>query len=280
VQRGRPAHERARGLAVPKTQPRRNGNTRELDFASVFRRFEHEYGDAYVRLAAQLRASHPEITKPGRRTGRAMRNICIFVWWCCRDGDQALIPALFRASVLLSAQDDYFDNPRIPAAQKEAFCAAANRALRTNRTSAFRREFASSLQLRDLVSLWSYVAGTIPRSAPRVRSYWIATACQLNAVMAAETRVVRRATITYDEYMRTATQSIGMVFIWATWLAYEHVSMTTLLGISRIQMGKIALEMGESISATWSRAWSTSSRRSRRRRVSRCALRAPRAACR
>ena len=77
-------------------------------------------------------SSYPEITKQGRRTGRALRNICFFVWCCARDDDRELIPTLFRAAVLLSAQDDYYDNPRISAAQKESFCRATNHALRTN----------------------------------------------------------------------------------------------------------------------------------------------------
>ena len=215
-------------------RPRRR-NVEAVEFESLFRRFEHEYGHAYARLAGELRIHYPEITKPGRRTGRALRNICFIIWCCCRDGDQKLIPTLFRAAVLLSAQDDYYDNPRIPAAQKDSFCATTNHALRTN---SFRRDSERSLQLRDLMSLWSYVAGTIPRSAPQVRSYWIETACQLNDAMAAENRSVRRrATITYDEYMRTAIRSIGMVFIWATYLAHEHVPMTTIR-----EMGPVLLE--------------------------------------
>jgi hypothetical protein len=200
-------------------------NVEALEFAGLFRRFEHEYGHAYVRLAAQVRASYPEITKPGRRTGRALRNIGFFVWCSCRDGDRKLIPTLFRAAVLLSAQDDYYDNPRISAEQKELFCSATNRGLRTG---SFRPDFVRNLQLRDLTSLWSYVAGTIPRTPPQVRSYWIETACQLNDAMAAENRAVRRAEITYEEYMGTAIHSIGVVFIWATYLAHEHVPMTTL----------------------------------------------------
>ena len=141
------------------------------------------------------------------------------------DDDQKLIPTLFRASVLLSAQDDYYDNPRISAAQKESFCAATNRALRTN---SFQPVFEGSVQLGELSSLWADIAETIPRSAPQVRSYWIEKACQLNEAMAAENRAVMKATITYDGYMSTAIQSIGMVFIWATYLAHKHVAVTTL----------------------------------------------------
>ena len=196
-----------------------------VEFASLFHRFEDEYGDACRRLGEEVRERYPEITKQGRRTGRALPNICFFVWCSVRDGDRTLIPTLFRAAVLLSAQDDYYDNPRISAAQKESFCAATNHALRTN---SFQPAFQSSVQIGELTSLWSDIAGTIPRSAPQVRSYWIEKACQLNDAMSAENRALRRATITYEEYMSTAIHSIGMAFIWATYLADKHVAVTTL----------------------------------------------------
>jgi hypothetical protein len=196
-----------------------------VEFASLFHRFEDEYGDTSVRLAEQLRESYPEITKQGRRTGQALRNVCFFVWCWARNADQELIPTLFRASVLLSAQDDYYDNRRISAAQKESFCRATNHALRTN---SFQPAFERSLQLGELTSLWADIAETIPRSAPQVRSYWIEKACQLNDAMAAENRAVRKATITYEGYMSTAIHSIGAVFIWATYLAHKHVAVTTL----------------------------------------------------
>ena len=209
---------------MSKSHRARTEKVEEIDFAGLFRRFEHEYGDAYVWLAAHLREHYPEITRKGRRTGRALLNICFIVWCCFRDGDRKLIPTLFRAAVLLSAQDDYYDNPRIPAAQKEAFCLATNHALRTG---SFRRDPEQSLQLRDLTSLWAYVAGTIPKSPSEVRSYWIEAACQLNDAMVAENRAVRTAR-TYEEYMRTAIHSIGMVFLWGTYLAHERVPMGTL----------------------------------------------------
>jgi len=210
----------------------RTRNVEPVELASLFRLFEHEYGDAYVRLVAELRERYPEITRPGRRTGRALRNICFIVWCSFRDGEQTLIPALFRAAVLLSAQDDYYDNPRIPAAQKDSFCSAIKHALRTN---SFRHELGRNHQLRDLGSLWSYVAGTIPRRPRELRTFWIEAACQLNDAMAAENRSARRrATITYEEYMRTAIHSIGMVFIWATYLAHEHVPMSMMREIAPI----------------------------------------------
>jgi hypothetical protein len=210
---------------VSKFHRRRMRNVEEVQFASLFHRFEDEYGDASVQLAEQLRESYPEITRRGRRTGRALGNISFFVWCCGRNGDRNLIPTLFRAAVLLSAQDDYYDNPRIPAAEKESFCMATNNALRTDSVPP---AFEQSVQLRELSSLWSDVAGTIPASAPQVRRYWIEKACQLNDAMAAENRAVRSGTLTYDAYMSTAVHSIGMVYFWATYLAHKHVPVTRL----------------------------------------------------
>jgi len=213
-------------LAVSKSHRPGRKNVDDVELALLFRRFEDEYGRASVRLVTDLRRSYPEITRRGRRTGKALGNICFFAWCCCRDDDSKLIPILFHAAVLLSAQDDFYDNARIPAAQKDSFCTATNHALRSNFVSL---HCEPNPQLRDLTALWSYVAGTIPRSAPRVRSYWIDTACQLNDAMAAESRSLgRRAAMTYAEYMRTAIQSIGMVFIWATYLAHEHVPMAAI----------------------------------------------------
>ena len=218
----------------PKHRP--NGNGEGSGFASLFRRFEVEYGRAYARLAAQLRRSYPEITRSERRTGRALRNICFIVWCCFREGDRKLIPTLFRVAVLLSAQDDYYDNPRIATEQKESFCSEINDVLRTSSPIAHRPSpiVRRSRQLRDLSSLWSYVARTIPRGTTERRSFWMETACQLNDAMAAENRSLRRDTISYEEYMRTAVHSIGMIFIWATYLAHEQLPLAALRGCAPV----------------------------------------------
>ena len=210
---------------MSKSHRRRLKKVEAVEFPVLFKRFQDEYGDAFARLAEPLRKSYPDITKPGRRTGKTLRNVCFFVWCCARDSDPALIPTLFRTAVLLSAQDDYYDNPRISAAEKDSFCAATNHALRTN---SFQCDSHGSVQLGELTSLWADIAETFPQSAPQVRSYWIEKACQLNEAMAAENRAVRKATITYEGYMSTAIHSIGMVFVWATYLAHRHVALTTL----------------------------------------------------
>jgi len=225
---GRPlsSHPRARGRAVSKSHRRGMKKVEAVELAALLKRFKVEYGDAAARLAEQLTKRYPEITRQGRRTNRtALDNICFIVWCGVRDDDRELIPTLFRAAVLLSAQDDYYDNSQISAAQKDSFCAAINHALRTN---SFQPAFERTLQLAELTSLWADIAGTIPRSTPEVGSYWIEKACQLNDAMAAENRAVKRATITYDGYMSAAIHSIGMVFTWATYLAHKHVPVTML----------------------------------------------------
>lgn len=191
----------------------------------LFQRFEHEYGDEYIRLADGLKESYPDITRKGRRTGRALRNICLFVWCYTRAGERDLIPILFKASVLLSAQDDYYDNPSIPTTEKDAFCSAINDFIRAR---SFHSPTGTSHQVQELTSLWSDVARGTERASPRSYSHWSEKACQLNEAMAAENRAIRRADVTYDEYMRTAIHSVGMVFVWSTYLAHKNVPLSAM----------------------------------------------------
>jgi hypothetical protein len=202
-------------------------------FSLLLRRFDHEYGDACDRLAGELERSCPEATRKGRRTGRALRNICFFVWSWARDGDERLIPALFKASVLLSALDDYYDNRRIPAAQKKAFCSAIDRFLESR---SFAPGTADSRQTRDLAALWSAVARPIRSAPPAVHSYWKGKARRLNVAMEAENRLVRSATLTLDEYLHAAVHSIGMVFIWSTYLVHKGVPPNTMHALDAVTL--------------------------------------------
>lgn len=179
----------------------------------LLRRFDQEYGAAYVRLADHLKETYPDITRKGRRTARALRNICFFVWYYTHCSDRHLIPVLFNASVLLFAQDDYYDNPRIPSKQKEAFRSTTNHAIGTGSLPPV---VGWSRQTRELMSLWSAVAQSIDGFPPPIRSYWKEKACQLNDAMATENRAARRTNLGFDEYMRTAIHSIGTVFVWST----------------------------------------------------------------
>lgn len=194
-------------------------------FPVLLRRFEQEYGAAYVPLADHLKQTYPDITRKGRRTARALRNICFFVWYYTHCSDRSLIPVLFNASVLLSAQDDYYDNPRIPSREKEAFCSATNDAIRTDFPGSAP---ADSRQTQELMSLWSDVARSIRGVSLLVQSYWKEKACALNDAMATENRAARRTNLGSDEYMHTATHSIGMVFVWSTYLVHKGVSLRTL----------------------------------------------------
>ena len=205
--------------------------TREDTFAPLLRRFEEEYGDAYLRLAEHIKKSYPDITRTGRRTAKALRNICFFVWSHTRDGDEDLIPTLFNASILLSAQDDYYDNRRIPTAQKEAFCSATNHFIRT---CSFQSTTDDNPQTQELTTLWSEVAGPIRRAPPPVHSYWKEKACQLNDAMAAENRAVRGAPASFDDYMHTAVHSIGMMFVWSTYLVHKNVPISTIHNVGTI----------------------------------------------
>jgi hypothetical protein len=202
-------------------------------FASLFRQFEREYGDACAGLTTELRESYPDITRPGRRTGRALGNICFFVWSYARGGDEHLIPRLLDASVLLSAQDDYYDNRRLPDAQKGAFCASVNLFIETG---AFPKVTGSSRQTRELASLWSRVARPIRSARPLLQPVWEDNARRLNEAMEAENRVARTVDVTFDEYMDTAVHSIGVAFVWSTYLVHKDVSPSTLRALDSVML--------------------------------------------
>lgn len=208
-----------------RTKDRYRYEIRKHSFPLLLRRFEEEYGAAYMQLADYLKMSYPEITRKGRRTARALRNICFFVWCYTRYGDKQLIPVLFKASVLLSAQDDYYDNPRISSRQKEAFRAATNQSIGTG---SVQWAPGTNRQTGELISLWLDVARPIHDASPPVQTYWKEKARDLNDAMVAENRAARLGELGFDEYMRTAVHSIGMVFLWSTYLVHKGVPPGTL----------------------------------------------------
>jgi hypothetical protein len=209
----------------------RSHETRKAGFTRLLPRFELEYGDAAVRLVDRLARNYPDLARDGRRTSRVARNVCYFVWWYTRDGDERLIPALFNASILLSAQDDFYDNRRIPTRLKEAFCSATNQFIGTR---SFPSLAGKSRQVRELMAFWSEVAEPIRRAPPAAQAYWRSKACELNDAMAADNRAMTRAPAGFDEYMRTAIHSMGIVFVWSTYLVHKKVSMRTIRALDAI----------------------------------------------
>lgn len=202
--------------------------TQQRRLSTLLRRFEREYGDTYVLEAQSLKQNYPDLTRRGRRTGRALRNICFFVWCYTRHEARPLVPTLFKASVLLSAQDDYYDNPRISAAQKDDFCSATNRFLRAD---SLPTSSGTGRQVQELTSLWSEVARGIPRVPREVYDHWSDKACQLNEAMAAENRTTRQAHVSFDQYMQTAVHSVGILLIWSTYLVHKNVPLETMRGM-------------------------------------------------
>jgi hypothetical protein len=91
-----------------------------------------------------------------------------------------------------------------------------------------------SRQVRELMALWSEVAEPIRRAPPAVQSYWREKACQLNDAMAADNRAMTRAAVGFDEYMQTAVQSMGIVFVWATYFVHKKVSMRTIRALDAV----------------------------------------------
>jgi hypothetical protein len=52
--------------------------------------------------------------------------------------------------------------------------------------------------------------------------------------METENRVLRSGTVTFDEYMHTAVHSIGIAFVWSTYLVHKKVPLSTIHAIDTV----------------------------------------------
>ena len=112
--------------------------------------FEKEYKDYYFEKIRCIKNKYPEILKKNRRTEKALKNICFFIWTCTKGEKKEVIDLILKASILLSAQDDFFDNPRISNCQKKEFCSVCKCVISGYKYKIINKD----LQFRELVMLW------------------------------------------------------------------------------------------------------------------------------
>lgn len=192
--------------------------------------FEHDYINYYTKKVENLKKKYPEITKENRRTGRALKNICFFIWYYAKEEKDELIDLLFKASVLLSAQDNFFDNPQISDHQKKDFYSISVNVIEGNDYKVINR----SPQFRELITLWKEITQEIRDASPHLYSYWEKQARQLNEAMENERYVLKRRAVALDEYMRTAVYSVGVIFILTTYLVKKNISFSALQKLESI----------------------------------------------
>lgn len=186
--------------------------------------FQQDYTNYYSKKINDLKKEYPEITKQNRRTGKALKNICFFIWYYAKEENDPTTSLLFKASVLLSAQDDFFDNLQISERQKMDFYSVVVNLIEGNDHVIVNR----NRQIRELIVLWKEIIREMRNASPRLYSYWKKKAWQLNEAMKNEIYIMKRKGIAFGEYMKTAVDSIGIIFIWTTYLVKKNIGMGAL----------------------------------------------------
>lgn len=180
----------------------------------------HNKTGYYIEKINDLKKEYPEITKQNRRTGKALKSICFFIWYYAKEENDQIVDLLFKASVLLSAQDDFFDNPRISQAKKKEFRYALENVIEdTNHSVQIQHP-----QPQELIALWKEVVHEMKKVSPQLYSHWENKVHKLNKAMENEIYLMKKREIDFDEYMETAIDSIGVIFILTTYLVKKSTS--------------------------------------------------------
>lgn len=188
--------------------------------------FDDVYENYYSKKIQNIKNKYPEITQANRRTGKALKNICFFIWHYAKDESDEIIDLLLRVSVLISAQDDFYDNLQVGDKQKIDFYSSSEKIIEGRRMTNHK-----SKQCIELLKLWKEIASEVAVAPHYLYSYWQKKATELNKAMIIENNILRQKDITFHDYMENSVYSIGMMFLWASYLAKKD--------ISRVIIGKI-----------------------------------------
>ncbi|MCK4781354.1 hypothetical protein KAS79_00295 [Candidatus Parcubacteria bacterium] len=192
----------------------------------LYKEFDKEYLNYYKKQVVEFQKKYPDITNKNRRTGKSLKNICFFIWHYT-DGEKGKVfDLLFDTSVLLSAQDDFLDNPQIDYQNKEKFHSVCKDLLNGKNCNLTKIDTA---QLQELISLWKTIIKKIKNSSSRgVYLYWKKTAEQMNEAMKKEVYLSKNQRVAFDDYIKKAVYSIGAIFIWTTYLIIKKAPISTL----------------------------------------------------
>lgn len=190
--------------------------------------FEHDYKNYYLKKIEHIKSKYPNITGKGRRTGRSLKNICFFTWSYAKEEDDEIINLLLKSSVLLSAQDDFYDNPKISDDKKREFYNVCENIIKERQYKATNK----IRQFKELILLWEEVIRETNKAPFHLYSYWQKKAINMNQAMVVENQILREKNTTFNEYMNVSVNSVGIMFIWATYLLKKNISKTELRKIN------------------------------------------------
>jgi hypothetical protein len=182
--------------------------------------FQEDYENHYIKNIKYIENKYPNITEENRRTGKALKNICFFIWNYAKDESSEVVDLLFKSSVLLSAQDDFCDSLNIADSVKNKFYTTCERTI-NGETVDLSDE---SQQFVELVKLWEEINQEVRKSPPYLYEHWKKESIKLNVAMMEEGQILRKKEISLDDYIKVAVNSIGITFIWANYFTKKDIS--------------------------------------------------------
>ncbi len=192
--------------------------------------FEKEYKDYYIGKIKDIKSKYPETLKKNKRTEKALKNICFFIWMWTKEEKNETVDLTLKASILLSAQDNFFDNSRISNHQKREFCSTCKSVIQGDKYEII----DTNLQFKELIMFWEEITEEAEKAPPYLYSYWQEKAQKLSEAMEEENHILKRRKAPLDEYMKMAIESSGIMFVWATYFTRKNISKKALLEIKPI----------------------------------------------
>lgn len=176
----------------------------------------------FLKLKSDLASKFPKIINPHTRTGRSLENIYFFIWYSVssKNESQQVIEILVKNAILLSAQDNFFDNQKISRGEKEKFRNHIKSLLTEGKKSKWQYENELA---NEVFNIWTYILNDLKTTFAKGFDLWCAEGFKLTESMYIEQTILRKK-VPYQEYLNTSTITSGVIFIWSTYLTLKKIS--------------------------------------------------------
>lgn len=184
-----------------------------------FKNFELDYNKYFLKKIERIKDKYPEITNKSRRTGKAFKNICFFIWYYAKEEDDRTIELLLKSSILVSAQDNFYDNINISHKEKEKFYYACEEVIKSKENKILNE----NEQFKELIGLWREIRDEAKKSQNYLYKYWQEKSLYMTKSMLVEDSMIKNNQVRFDEYMKVAVNTVGIMFVWANYFLKKHI---------------------------------------------------------
>jgi len=195
-----------------------------------FKKFELDYNNYFLKKIEKIKDKYPEITNKSRRTGKALKNICFFIWYYAQEEDNRTIDLLLKSSILVSAQDNFYDNINISYKEKERFYYAFEEVIKGKKNKILNQ----NKQFKELISLWEEIRNEAKKSQNYLYKYWQEKSLDMTKSMLLEDSMIKNNKISFNEYMKIAVNTVGIIFVWSNYFLNKHMLKEDLKKIDPI----------------------------------------------